>query len=222
MPDSGRERYRRAASGEPRFSTDGRGRPRSADQATDPRQWARKGTRTGHAMMFRISEVVDFGVFDEGGGFPVGFLEFAHRTLGCDQPDQVLHVCSGSVRAPFTVDVRTSVRPAVRALAQALPFLDESFRWVIADPPYSRAWAKALYGITVRKYPTPGAIVGEALRVLRPGGRLGLLHYMVPPYSAAAVRCVGQWGITVGPGSTIRCWTVLEKRAPQAELEGVL
>jgi SAM-dependent methyltransferase len=159
--------------------------------------------------MFRVSEVVDFGVFEDGGGFPTGFLEFAYRTLGCDQPDRVLHVCSGSVRGPFTVDVRTSVRPAVRALAQALPFLDGSFRWVIADPPYSRTWAKVLYGITVRKYPTPGAIVREALRVLEPGGRLGLLHYMVP-------------GITVGPGSTIRCWTVLEKRAPQLALQDVL
>jgi hypothetical protein len=168
--------------------------------------------------MWRLSEVVDLDVFEEGGGFPVGFLEFALRTLDCDDPTRVLHVCSGSVRAPFTVDRRASVRPAVQADARALPFLDGSFRWVIADPPYSRTWAKVLYSVTARQYPTPGGIVREAMRVLRPGGRLGLLHYMVPPYAAASVRLVGCWGITVGPGSTIRAWTVLEKRPAQLGL----
>jgi hypothetical protein len=168
--------------------------------------------------MWRLSDVVDFDVFEDGGGFPVGFLEFALRTLDCDDPSRVLHVCSGSVHGPFTVDRRASVRPAVQADARALPFLDASFRWVIADPPYSRTWAKALYGVTARQYPTPGGIVREAMRVLRPGGRLGLLHYMVPPYAAASVRLVGCWGITVGPGSTIRAWTVLEKRPAQLGL----
>ena len=96
MPDSARERYRRAASGKP----DHRGR----------------GRRTGHAAMFRLDQVVELGDFAEGGGFPSRFLvDVAYPTLGVTDPAQVLHICSGSVRAPFTVDRRPSVRPAVVA-----------------------------------------------------------------------------------------------------------
>jgi hypothetical protein len=215
VPDSARERFRRAAAGEPRYPTDRR--MDSGNRLSEPRH---SGRRTGHAAMWRLSEVVDLQPFDEGGGFPVGFLPFAYRTLACDQPDRVLHVCSGSVRGPFTVDRRPAVRPAVVAATRQLPFLDGSFRWVIADPPYSRTWAKWLYGVTARQYPTPGGIVAEAMRVLQPGGRLGLLHTMMPPYPVRIARLVGAWGITIGPGSTIRCWTVLEKRAAQLELLG--
>jgi hypothetical protein len=197
MPDSARERYRRAASGKP----DHRGR----------------GRRTGHAAMFRLDQVVELGDFAEGGGFPSRFLiDVAYPTLGVTDPAQVLHICSGSVRAPFTVDRRASARPAVVADARALPFRAGSFQWAIADPPYSREWARTLYGISARQYPTPGGIVEEALRVLCPGGRVGLLHYMVPPYSTTSARLLGVWGITIGPGSTIRAWSVLEKLAEPA------
>ncbi len=157
MPDSAKERYRRAGLRLPDYRS-------------------QRGRRTGHAMMFGAAPVVDFGDFEEGGGFPVGFLPFAYRTLGVTDPVRVLHICSGSVRGPFTVDRRTSVRPAV-----------------VADA-----------------------------RALKPGGRLGLLHYMIPPYSSGDVHLVGIWGISVGPGSTIRAWTVLEKPAHQYALVDVL
>jgi SAM-dependent methyltransferase len=209
VPDSARERYRRASL-------------RLPDRWTNDYRMA-AGRRTGHAAVFRLDQVVELADFPEGGGFPKRFLaDVAYPTLGVTDPARVLHICSGSVRAPFTIDRRSSVRPAVVADARALPFRNATFDWAIADPPYSREWARTLYGITARQYPTPGGIVTEALRVLRPGGRVGLLHYMVPPYSTASARLVGVWGITVGPGSTIRAWSVLEKLNPGPELPHAL
>jgi hypothetical protein len=86
-------------------------------------------------------------------GFPARFLaDVAYPTLGVTDPARVLHICSGSVRAPFTVDRRRTVRPAVVADARAPPFQDAevagplAFRWSIADPPYSRSWPEPCTG----------------------------------------------------------------------------
>ena len=57
---------------------------------------------------------------------------------------------------------------------------------------------------------TTGQILKEAARLLKPGGRVGLLHFLVP-LVRKPLRLVGVWGITTGAGYAIRAWTVLEK-----------
>lgn len=79
------------------------------------------------------------------------------------------------------------------------------------ETPYSEDYAENLYG-TGKHYPKPGQILKEASRLLRPCGRVGLLHFLVP-LVRKPMRLVGVWGITTGSGYAIRAWSVFEKVA---------
>jgi len=144
------------------------------------------------------------------GAYPVGFERhiLRQRLLGDVGAGDVLHVCSGGVDAPWTVDVRLEVRPRVVASAAALPFRDASFRAVLIDPPYNEAYARQLY--RVAGLPTLKAMLDEAVRVLEPGGRVGILHFVVPMRPAGARRVMVR-GICTGPGFQIRALTIYEK-----------
>lgn len=163
----------------------------------------------GHPVMFGRGIAEDFGPFPEGGGYPIGFLRLAYETLGVTDPDQVLHLCSGSMRRGVRVDIRPECEPDIVADCRAVPLPDESFDWIMADPPYAEDYARNLYG-TEKHYPKPGQILKEAARLLRPGGRVGLLHFIVPMVRRP-LRLVEVRGITTGSGYAIRAWSVCEK-----------
>ncbi len=163
----------------------------------------------GHPVMFGFSPARVYDPHPDGGGYPIRFLETAYPTLGVTDPTKVLHLCSGSVRIGVTVDIRPEMKPDIVADCRNVPLPDESFDWIMADPPYSEDYATNLYG-TGKDYPKPGQIIKEASRLLRPGGRVGLLHFQVPMHRPP-LRMVGVWGISTGPGYAIRAWTVFEK-----------
>lgn len=167
----------------------------------------------GHPLMFGYSEAELFSDWPDGGGFPKGFLRFAFDDLGVTDPNQVLHLCSGSVRIGWTVDIRKSTEPKVVADVRHLPFANGAFQWAIADPPYSEEWAQNLYG-TGSSYPKPLEIMKEMGRVLRPNGRCGLLHNQVPffrkPLTLLRVR-----GISQGLGFALKAWSVFVKQADE-------
>jgi hypothetical protein len=144
------------------------------------------------------------------GAYPVGFERhiLRQRLLGDVGAGEVLHVCSGGVSAPWTVDIRHEVGPRVVASAAALPFIDGSFRAVLIDPPYNEAYAKQLYRVS--GMPTLKAMLDEAMRVLVCGGRVGLLHFIVPQRPAGGRRVLVR-GISTGPGFQIRALTIFEK-----------
>lgn len=173
------------------------------------KQGDRRTAGTGHPIMFGLPEAEFFGDFPDGGGYPRGFLKRAFSILGVTDPTQVLHVCSGSMRVGVRVDVRPAMSPTVVADARYLPFRDNSFQWIMADPPYSAEYAENLYGVGA-SYPNPHSLVNECLRVLRFGGRLGFMHHMVPKFHRPG-RVLTVYGITQGPGYNIRAWTVLTK-----------
>lgn len=138
-----------------------------------------KGLGAGHPPLFGFSPALVYAAHPDGGGYPIGFLDRAYMTLGVTDPTNVLHLCSGSMRIGVRVDIRPEMQPDIVADCRNVPLPDESFDWIMADPPYSENYAQSLYG-TGADYPKPGQIIKEASRLLRPGGRVGILHFQVP------------------------------------------
>lgn len=165
--------------------------------------------RTGHPTLWDTKPAAAFEPFPNGGGYPVGFLEWAYRTLHVADPERVVHLCSGSVNVGITVDIRPEMNPTYVADARHVPLPDGSVPWVMADPPYSEDYARNLYG-TGDEYPRPAELLREAERLLVPGGRVGILHFQVPMHRTR-LRLLNVWGITQGPGYNIRAWSVYQK-----------
>lgn len=174
-----------------------------------------KAKGKGHPIMWGFKEADHFGDFPDGGGYPKRFLAKAFDLLGVEDPDKVLHLCSGSVTSGVTVDIRPEMNPTVCCDARHTPFQDESFRWILMDPPYSEEYARNLYG-TEAVYPKPGELLKEACRLLVPGGRVGLLHFQVPMFRHP-LRLIGVWGVTTGLGYNIRALSVFEKSSPTVD-----
>lgn len=164
----------------------------------------------GHPIMYgKPQPVTWFDAFPDGGGYPKRFLEWALSEMNCDDPASVLHLCSGSVRVGITVDIRPEVRPTLVADARSVPLPDESFNYILIDPPYSETYADNLYGIG-KSYPKPGELLKEAARLCKVGGLIGLLHFIVP-VTRKPLKIRKVYGITTGNGTAIRAWSLLEK-----------
>ena len=154
------------------------------------------------------------------GAFPSGFLERARALLGVSIDDPVLHVCSGRVKDyPFrgfgpndkTLDLDGALKPDfVHDCAEPLPDrCGAGWRAILADPPYTFEDGEHYTpgGICV---PKAGALLKLCLQAVRPGGRVGMLHYEFPrpPKWARLVACVG---VVMGYANRIRCYSVFER-----------
>ena len=173
--------------------------------------------RNGRATLFELKPAISLEYWRDG-GYPSNFLPYAYETMGVRDPSKVLHLFSGGVRVGITVDIRPECNPTIVADALHVPLEDESFDFIMADPPYGRSYAEHLYG-TGKHFPRPSHILREASRLLRPGGRFGLLHYIVPK-ARHGLQQLGVWGVYIGPDFAIRAWTVYEKRQPKLLAEG--
>jgi len=179
----------------------------------------KKAKGAGHPVMFGYPKPsLHFEPFSDGGGYPLRFVEWAYRemeSIGGKPVDEtkVLHLCSGSMVTGVRVDIREERKPDIVADCRNVPLPDESFDWILADPPYSEEYAKNLYG-TEKDYPKPGQILKEAARLLKPGGLYGFLHFQVP-MPRKPMKIVNVYGITTGAGYAIRAWTLLRKVGPE-------
>lgn len=170
----------------------------------------------GHGPMFgNPREALHFGDFPDGGGYPLGFIEWAfnemgrHHYSGQADPDEVLHLCSGSVRTGVRVDIRPEMNPDIVADCRNVPLSDGSVDFIMADPPYSVEYAANLYG-TEAHYPKPGEILAEATRLLRPGGLVGLLHHQVPVFRKP-LKLIRVYAVHRGLGFGLVAWSLLQR-----------
>ncbi len=95
------------------------------------------------------------------GGFPLHFEEKLFKLYG--YPEKILQPFGG--RASY--GVRVDINPDIIADAHNLPFPDNSFDFVLCDPPYSDELSKKLYGTGKLSW---NKWVSEAVRVCKPGG----------------------------------------------------
>jgi hypothetical protein len=160
------------------------------------------------------------------GSYPGGFPERARALLGVSILDPVLHVCGGKVRYyPYahgigpndkTLDLDESLNPDfVQDAREPFPVVEGGWSAILMDPPYSQEDAKH-YSPGPDKYPKPNLLLQNGLMAVRPGGRVGLLHYQLPSppkaerigFKARFVACIG---VVVGFNNRIRAFTVFEK-----------
>ena len=149
------------------------------------------------------------------GAFPSGFYWRMRAML----PGYLCHLCSGSLgpaddNNAIFVD---KTRPAwakvpvdssfLQGNATRTAFTSEIFDAVMIDPPYSPDDA-AEYG---HDYPEPKDLLREAWRIVRPGGRVGFLHYLFPRPPVKDCRLVATISVLMGYGNRVRLFTVFEK-----------
>jgi SAM-dependent methyltransferase len=125
---------------------------------------------------------------------------------------EVLHVCSGGLPPGegIRVDIRPEALPDIVADGCALPLADGSVAGVLIDPPYSEHYARELYGTD---YPRPAHLLREAVRVVRPNGRIGFVHYIVPNPPDGA-RFIKSFGLSMGFGYPMRAVSFFERLQP--------
>lgn len=173
------------------------------------------------------------------GSYPCGFLQRARDLLGVHPLDPVLHVCSGLVRDygkpengvkpgvsvpgfginDRTLDIDPETQPDFLHDARepwplrcSCEFVDcEQKHWpaILIDPPYSEADA-AQYRCGADVLPSTGLLLKHAFEAVRPGGRVGMLHYLFPRPPKEA-RLVAKISVNHGYGNRDRCYSVFER-----------
>lgn len=162
------------------------------------------------------------------GAYLGGFPERARALLGCKITDPVLHVCGGMARYyPYyggfgpkdrTLDLDPDTKPDfLQDARDKWPFTPDKgeggFKqpWggILIDPPYSPEDATH-YRPGAEKYPKPNQLLARAFEVLPPGGRVGIIHYIIPSPPKEA-RFVAMVGVMCGFNNRIRAYSVFEK-----------
>lgn len=161
------------------------------------------------------------------GAYPNGFLERALPMIGASDQDRVLHLCGGRVknypnkrlvRNAVTVDSDPGTQPDfVADLSRehwegetSVRLVDTDWPAVLIDPPYTTEdHAKYSAGADL---PTANHLLRVGLELVKPGGKVGVLHYVwpQPPKTARSIACIG---VIAGFNNRMRCFSVFERIA---------
>jgi hypothetical protein len=164
------------------------------------------------------------------GAYPNGFLERARALLGVVPHDAVLHVCGGRAKDypakprgfgpnDRTLDLDRVLEPDyLQAATSPLPEcycgpkIKSKRLWpaLIADPPYTPEDARN-YAPGSHSFPAPNHVLRNMLDMVRPGGRVGMLHYILPQPPRAGVKFVACIAVIVGYNNRVRLFSVFER-----------
>lgn len=146
------------------------------------------------------------------GSYPLNFESKFRKFLGFAD---YLHVFSGLAKSGLRVDLKIETRPDVVADAHHLPFRDNVFKAVLADPPYSDQYAKELYQtpkLSLKKY------CAEFARVVINGGIIAIYHLMIVPRPAQC-NYLGAIAIIMGMFHKARIVSIFQKEGEGQNLD---
>lgn len=144
------------------------------------------------------------------GSFPLHFEQKLWKLMG--RPEKVLHPFGGLSEIGDSVDLNATTTPTWVGDAHDLHWIaDETYDFVILDPPYSDEEARTLYGTT--KKLRPAQYTREAVRVCKPGGWVVVYTDREPnrpPRCNHTMRIV----VVLRPSHRPRIAGVFQKRKP--------
>jgi SAM-dependent methyltransferase len=120
------------------------------------------------------------------------------------RPNLVWNVRTNGLPSPYQFE-----QACVRDLVNGSDPEHYGWRGIIADPPYTPDDATH-YEPGVEELPDPRQLVRDAMEVLAPGGRFGLLHY-VWPKPPSGMKCIAKCSVIVGFNNRERVYSVYEK-----------
>ncbi len=153
------------------------------------------------------------------GAYLGGFPERARILIGVSLQDTVLHVCGGKARLyPYrrgfgvndlTLDIDPAMNPDFNQDAEISIPSDQRIKGILIDPPYTPEDGDKY---AMKKYPNPNKLVKNAIDSLPIGGKVGIIHYILPmcPKNAKFIACVGT---ICGFNNRIRVFGVYERES---------
>jgi hypothetical protein len=164
------------------------------------------------------------------GAYLGGFPERARVLIGCPLDQPMLHVCGGMARhykydrgfgihdrtmdmnhecePDFFMDCRADEWP--NGILMDGPANPKTY-WggMLIDPPYSEPDSDH-YPPGRDAYPNPHKLIETAIKTLRVGYKVGLIHYIIPRCPKNA-KFIADIGVTCGFGNRKRAFTVFER-----------
>ena len=118
-----------------------------------------------------------------------------------------LQMFSGAKKWGVTTDIRKETGCDYVCPFDQMPFKNEQFDNVIADPPYADHWQGQWHG----ELPKPKHILKEAVRVCKKGGLIMILHIIIiPAYKEFGIERIALHPILTGPNNAIRVLNVFK------------